>query len=58
MRVATDERPKRPFMKNPGGLAGRTGVDRIEIGTHCEAYTKLRSCFNDDGHFCGLEVVR
>jgi hypothetical protein len=55
-----------PPTKNPGALAGATGVD---IGSASRAEQqktynqsvptsrlRLRSIFNDDGHFQGLEV--
>lgn len=46
--------------KNPGGLAGRTGVNHSSASRQDQKrpYTILRSVFNDDGHFLGLEAIR
>ena len=54
-----------PPTKNPGALAGATGVrDRYEAETQTSyrqpdrpARLTFRSIFNDDGHFQGLEVA-
>ena len=57
-----------PPSKNPGGLAGLTGVRRRSSDEEdqrvtyargvCPARAMLRSIVSDDGHFQGWEVVR
>lgn len=45
--------------KNPGSLAGDTGAQNGSASRQdrAQSYTTLRSIFNDDGHFIGLEVA-
>ncbi|MBX9574555.1 MAG: hypothetical protein K2X07_02835 [Caulobacteraceae bacterium] len=52
-----DEGP--PEMESPGALAGAAGAGCSSNGgsEQGEAYTVLRTVFNDDGHFLGLEVA-
>ena len=56
-----------PPTKNPGALAGATGVPKGSGGKleQTQTYSRngaparltFRSVFNDDGHFQGLEVA-
>ena len=45
--------------KNPGSLAGDTGAPNGSASRQDQhrPYTILRTVFNDDGHFIGLEVA-